>query len=407
MDFAAVEAAPDVLARAQRLALMTLRYHGRADALLRPFLAKRPRPAVMDVLRLAVVEVAVTGAAAYGVVNEAVAAVRAMGGKGQAAAGMVNAVLRRAVGGEDLARRWAVLSPQAMPDWLRQPLRQAYGATAVAAIEAAHERGAPLDLTPRGDVADLARMLGGDEGPAQGRILPTGSLRIDTPVKVSDLPGYGAGQFWVQDAAAALAARMLDVRAGERVADLCAAPGGKTMQMAAAGAEVTAVELSSRRAARLRDNLARTGLAARVVECDVLDFTGGPFDAILLDAPCSATGTIRRHPELPLIRDGAAIAGIAAIQARLLDHALGLLAPGGRLVYATCSLLPEEGEDQIKAALSRHAGLRVIRRCPAGVEPAWHGPFGLRLRPDYWPDLGGMDGFFLSLLGFDDRSGAD
>jgi 16S rRNA (cytosine967-C5)-methyltransferase len=165
---------------------------------------------------------------------------------------------------------------------------------------------------------------------------------------------------------------------------------------------VTALDLSDRRLGRLRDNLARTGLSAEVVAGDVMAFDRGGWDAILLDAPCSATGTIRRHPELPLLRDGSGMAELIGRQAALIDHALGLLRPGGRLVFCTCSLLPEEGEVQAAGALGRHAGLRADAAAAAalpGVDPGWiTAEGGLRLRPDVWPEAGGMDGFFMVLL---------
>ena len=194
--------------------------------------------------------------------------------------------------------------------------------------------------------------------------------------------------------------RLLGVKSGETVLDMCAAPGGKTMQLAAAGAEVTALDISESRLARVAENLARCGLSARLVAGDALDWRPDqPLDAVLLDAPCSATGTIRRHPELPLIRDDSQIASLAELQARLIDHALTLLKPGGRLVFATCSLLPAEGEDQLAAALARHPGLRAEPATAPGVPADWLTPAGgLRLRPDLWPERGGMDGFFIARL---------
>jgi 16S rRNA (cytosine967-C5)-methyltransferase len=259
----------------------------------------------------------------------------------------------------------------------------------VTAIEAVQAREPPLDLTLRP----------GFPAPA-GEILPTGSLRLAGSGQVSVLPGYAEGGWWVQDAAAALPARLLDPRPGERVLDLCAAPGGKTLQLAAAGAEVTALDISAPRMARVEANLRRTGLGARTVVADALEWeTDARFDAILVDAPCSATGTIRRHPDLPFVKDGSEVAGLAALQARLLDRALGWLKPGGRLVFATCSVLPEEGEGQLAAALARHPGLAVERAALAGVEPGWWTEAGgLRLRPDHWAERGGMDGFFMVRL---------
>ncbi len=379
---------PDDRARAQRLALETLRWMDRADRLLGPHLKRRPAPDVLNALRMAVVEMAQGGAAAHGVVDAAVGLVRA-GRRTAPAAGMVNAVLRRV----DVAA-WDALPLPRLPKWLRAPLIAAYGKPVVAAIEAAHAAGAPLDLTPRGgDAAALAAQVG-------GAVLPTGSVRVAGRVQVTALPGYAEGAWWVQDAAAAAPARLLDARPGERVLDMCAAPGGKTMQLAAAGADVTALDASEARMARLRENLARTGLRADVVVADALDWTAAPFDAVLLDAPCSATGTIRRHPDLPHAKDGSEFAALFDLQAALLDRALALLKPGGRLVYCTCSLLPDEGEVQIEEVLARHSGLEVQGAAlhGPGIEPGWIDETGLRLRPDYWAERGGMDGFFVSVL---------
>jgi 16S rRNA (cytosine967-C5)-methyltransferase len=231
-------------------------------------------------------------------------------------------------------------------------------------------------------------------------MLPTGSLRLADKGQVSGLPGYEAGGWWVQDAAAALAVRLLGDVSGLRVLDLCAAPGGKTLQLASLGAKVTALDLSGPRMLRLSENLVRTGLSASLVIADALQWEPeAGFDAILLDAPCSATGTIRRHPDLPFIKDGSELAELVVLQAALLDRALGWLSPGGRLVYCTCSLLPDEGEGQLAAALARHPGLIVQQPALAGVDPAWITPQGgLRLRPDYWAEQGGMDGFFMVAL---------
>ena len=185
---------------------------------------------------------------------------------------------------------------------------------------------------------------------------------------------------------------------GEKVLDLCAAPGGKTLQLAATGAHVTALDISAPRMEKLRENLTRTRLQAKIVVADALHWQPEHlFDAVLLDAPCSATGTIRRHPELPFLKDGSELAELTTLQAALIDRALMFLKPGGRLVFCTCSLLPDEGEAQLSAALARHPGLKVQRPELPGIDPAWITPEGgLRLRPDYWADLGGMDGFFMA-----------
>lgn len=365
-------------ARAQRLATETLRQIEPVDRLLQSFLKREPPLLVLNILRLAVTELQ-GGAAAHGVVNAAVEMAR----KGQhvaALAGMINAVLRKIPTGVVLAG-----AAQKMPRWLRQPLVHAYGRDAVTAMEAVQSRTPPTDLTVKG-----APVPDGD-------MLPTGSLRISEPGQISGLPGYAEGAWWVQDAAAALAVPMLgDVR-GQKVLDLCAAPGGKTLQLAAAGAHVTALDISGPRMGRVRENLARTALAADLVVADGRHWQPeGLFDAILLDAPCSATGTIRRHPDLLYIKDGTEIEGLVTLQAQMFDRALTFLRPGGRLVYCTCSLLPDEGEAQLAGALARHPGLTVVRRALAGVPDDWFTPEGaLRLRPDYWAHLGGMDGFFM------------
>jgi 16S rRNA (cytosine967-C5)-methyltransferase len=373
--------APADRARALRLAEAVLRHLEPADRVLDRHLRKAPPLAVRNVLRLAVVELS-QGAPAHGVVNAAVEIVR-RAKRTEHLAGLVNAVLRALPEGDPLAGA----GPQLLPRWLRQPLVHAWGREVVSAIEAVQATEPPLDLTLRP----------GFPAP-EGQVLPTGSLRLVQPGQVSALPGYAQGGWWVQDAAAALPARLLDVRAGERVLDLCAAPGGKTLQLAALGAKVTALDISAPRMARVQANLARTGLTAQTVMADALDWQPeAPFDAILLDAPCSATGTIRRHPDLPFVKDGSEVAGLVALQARLLDRALSWLKPGGRVVFATCSLLPEEGEGQLASALARHSGLRVERMDLPGVPDAWWTEGGgLRLRPDHWADRGGMDGFFVA-----------
>ncbi|PYE83919.1 RsmB/NOP family class I SAM-dependent RNA methyltransferase [Pseudoroseicyclus aestuarii] len=378
--------APEDRARAQRLAGAALRGMARADALLAPHLRKAPPLAVRNALRLACVELAL-GGAAHGVVGSWVEVVKA-GKRTGAHAGLTNAVLRKIA--PEAEARWPALPVPKLPPWLRRPLVEAWGRPAVEAMEAAHLAGAPLDLTARGDAAALAQAVG-------GTLLPGGTVRLEAG-QVTALPGYEEGAFWVQDTAAAMAARILAPQAGEAVLDLCAAPGGKTLQLAAAGARVTAVDLSDQRLGRLRANLARTGLEAEVVAQDALAFDRTGWDAILLDAPCSATGTIRRHPDLPVARDGAEIGGLIDLQAAMIDHALSLLKPGGRLVFCTCSLIPDEGEVQIAEALERHPDLSVERAALEGVPEDWWGEEGLRLRPDYLAEAGGMDGFFIGCL---------
>ncbi len=381
---------PDERARALRLATTTLRWMDRADRLLGPFLSRRPPADGLNALRLGVVEMFAEGAPAHGVVNSLVAIMREKA-QTRHLSGLVNAVLRKAAGLP--AEAWENLPPPRLPRWLRKPLVADYGKDAVAAIEAAHARDAPLDLSVKtpADAAAWAARLG-------GQVLPTGTVRLAAGRQVSALAGFDAGAWWVQDAAAALPVTLLDPQPGERVLDLCAAPGGKTMQIAASGASVTALDLSRSRSARPRENLKRTGLHARVLVADALDYEAAPFDAILLDAPCSATGTIRRHPDLPHAKNAGQFPALFALQARLLDRALGLLRPGGRLVYCTCSLLIDEGEEQIRDLQARTPGVRLDPAAGSALPASWRVDTGLRTRPDYWSARGGMDGFFMTRL---------
>lgn len=380
--------APD-RARARRLASDALRGLELADRLLGPLMRKPPPLHVRNVLRVATVELAL-GGDAHGVVNEAVSML-ASDRKHARFKGLANAILRKMA--RDAQEAWPKLPVPRMPDWLRQPILRAYGPGATAAMEAAHFEGAPLDLTAKGDPEAVARQVG-------GRMLPTGSIRLDRKGQVSVLPGYEAGTWWVQDAAAALPARLLQPEPGEEILDMCAAPGGKTLQLAAAGADVTALDISTARMLRVRENLDRTGLSATLITEDALEHHGA-YDAVLLDAPCSATGTIRRHPDLPHAKTGKALGSLVGLQAKMLDHAVSLLRPGGRLVYCTCSLLPEEGEKQLEAALERHDTLVADPDAFAagGGEPEWMvAPSALRTRPDYWAESGGLDGFFIACL---------
>lgn len=376
-------------AAAQRLALDALRGLERADRILKPYLKKEPPLHIQNVLRLATVELC-NGGAAHGVVNDAVNQIAAGSPKTQGFKGLVNAVLRKVA--DKGPAQWAILRIPRLPDWLRDPLSEAWGREIVTAMEAAQFSGAPLDLTAKSDPQALSEAT-------QGTLLPTGSVRLTGHQQVTQLPGYAEGDWWVQDAAAALPAQLLGDVTGLDILDMCAAPGGKTMQLAAGGANVTALDLSERRLSRVQENLARTGLSASIVKADALTFDGGPFDAILLDAPCSATGTMRRHPDLPHARDGDGIAELIALQTNMIDKALNLLKPGGRLVFCTCSLIPDEGECQIEEALLRHPSLKVTTPDLPGVPAAWRSEEGgLRLRPDYWPETGGMDGFYMAVL---------
>jgi 16S rRNA (cytosine967-C5)-methyltransferase len=381
--------APEDRARAQRLATDALRMLDRSDRMLKPFMTKEPPVYVQNALRLGALEI-VQGAAAYGVVN---AYVEIVGRNHHTARlkGLVNAVLRKVADkGPD---GWSKMPVPLMPGWLRQPLVAAWGRKDIEAIEAVQATTPPLDVTPKGDAQAVADALG-------GTVLPTGSVRLMEAGQVTQLPGYDAGDWWVQDAAAALPVRLLGDVNGLTVLDLCAAPGGKTMQLAALGATVTAVDASASRMTRVGQNMTRVGLMADVQVADAFDVTG-QWDAVLLDAPCSATGTMRRHPDLPYAKDGSEFGALIDQQSAMIDHALSLVKPGGRLVFCTCSLLPDEGEVQIEEALERHPDVTIDRAAldQSGVDLAWiTEEGGLRLRPDYWAEIGGMDGFYMAVL---------
>ena len=311
---------------------------------------------------------------------------------------LVNGVLR------NLARRrdelLATCDPLAhdTPQWLAARWRKTYGLELAQEIAAAHWLEPTLDLTVKSDADAWAQRLDAVH-------LPTGSLRLRGHGAITELDGYADGAWWVQDAAAALPARLLGVGPGDRVADLCAAPGGKAAQLAAAGASVLAMDRSAERLKRLSANFSRLKLSAEVVVADVANFKGGPFDAVLIDAPCSATGTIRRHPDIAWTKKPGDIASLASLQARMLDRAFELVRPGGMVVYCTCSIEPEEGELQIPALLRRNPDVeRVPIRLDeiGGVEGLITAMGDLRTLPCHFPAetprLAGLDGFFAARL---------
>ncbi len=315
-------------------------------------------------------------------------------------AALVNAVLRGISRDKaaDLARALAATTDA--PDWFSNRLRSAYGAERTARILAAHRLESPTDFSVKGDPERWADALG-------GVVLPTGSVRCARLAgPVPELPGYAEGAWWVQDAAAALPARLFGDVKGLLVADLCAAPGGKTAQLAAAGALVTAVDSSASRLARLQTNLARLRLDASIIRADILEWRPAePFDAILLDAPCSSTGTVRRHPDVSWTKTPADIEKLAGLQRRLLESAVRLVRPGGRIVFSNCSLDPLEGEEMIRTFLAEN---KAVAADPihAGELPGtadFVTPEGfLRTTPADLvlpdPALSGMDGFFAARL---------
>lgn len=313
-------------------------------------------------------------------------------------AGLVNAVLRRIA--QQGPAAFADLDAPTLdtPGWLLARWTRTFGADTTRAIAIMHGHEPPLDLTVKQDAEGWAARL-------RGRVIATGTVRTVAHGQVTLLPGFTEGAWWVQDAAAALPARLLGDIRGRSVADLCAAPGGKTAQLAQAGARVTAIDRSASRLARLRDNLARLALEARTVTADLSEWQSEPFDAVLLDAPCASTGTIRRHPDIPWLKREADIGALAALQSRLLDRAVALTRPGGTLVYCTCSLEPEEGEMQIAALLDRNSGVRRRPITPddvCGLPDLVTASGDLRALPCRLPDpdprMAGLDGFYAARL---------
>jgi len=316
-------------------------------------------------------------------------------------AGLINAVLRRVA--QSRETKLPARATRDTPEWLVKRWTKSYGAETARLIAEANGHEPALDLTVKGDAEIWAERL-------RGRVVATGSVRTVAHGDIALLPGFTEGAWWVQDAAASVPARLLgDVR-GLEVADLCAAPGGKTAQLAYAGACVTAIDRSAGRLMRLSENLTRLSLQAQTVAADVLEWqpessNGGPFDAALLDAPCSSTGTIRRHPDVPWLKSEADLAALTSLQQRLLDRAIELLKPGATLVYCVCSLEPEEGVNQIAALLARNAG--VARKPITAQEVFGHAEFvtadgDLRTLPLHLPDpdprWGGLDGFYAARL---------
>jgi len=379
-----VGAAPRDRAAGHRLAAAVLRRLGTLDAVLEPWLRRAPPPDVHHILRLGAAGLLLLDTPAHAAVATSVALARERGLT--PFTGLINAVLRR-VAAAGAAALDTLDSPRLdTPAWLWT----SWGSDA-RAIATAHQREATLDLTLKPGVAAW-------DG---AELLPTGSLRLPPGTRVTALAGYDDGQFWVQDAAAALPARLLDAREGETIVDLCAAPGGKTAQLAASGAAVIAVERDPARLARLRENLARLRLEASCIAADAGDWHADrPVDAVLLDAPCSATGTIRRHPDVPYLKRSRDLPFLTAQQDRLLAHAQSMLAPGGRLIYAVCSLQPEEGADRIAAALEgRGWRLDPFTAAELSMLPQARTAQGyLRTHPGLWPERGSMDGFFAARL---------
>ena len=393
-------AMPELSARdrafARLLVAMVLRRLGQIDMLIGECLNTplAPRAAVIhDILRLGIAQLLFLRTPPHAAVATSVDLAHARGFLSHK--GLVNAVLRRLSleGPEHIQRQDAARLNT--PDWLWQSWSRNYGEACARAIAGAHLKEAPLDMTMRADDGSWCEKL-------QAIELPTGSLRRPAGGSIAALPGYAEGAWWVQDAAAALPVRLFDGVAGREVVDLCAAPGGKTAQLANAGARVTAIDRSARRLQRLVANMNRLALPVAAWAADALTWRPEQsVDAVLLDAPCTATGAIRRHPDVPHLKHPEDVARLAAVQENLLRAAIEMLRPGGVLVYCTCSLEPEEGRERIEALLRAGAPVehRPVEPGEIGAPPECVTPEGdLRTLPCHLAEFDGLDGFYAARL---------
>jgi len=381
-------------ALARNISTTTLRRLGQIDALINHCLDRKLSPKALPVrqlLRFGVCQLLFMRVAAHAAVDTTVKlAVKRGHGPHKA---LINAILRRLgregtrlVESQDAARLNT-------PDWLWKSWEKAYGADTCRRIADAHLTEPPLDITAREDAGAWAERL-------NGVLLPTGSIRLNASGRVKELPGFAEGAWWVQDAAAAIPARLFGDVTGKNVIDLCAAPGGKTAQLAAAGANVIALDRSQPRQVRLRENMDRLGLKVETVTADAKTWRPDiPADRVLLDAPCSATGTIRRHPDVTWLKRAEDPAKLAHAQDALLEVAAEMVTPGGLLVYCSCSLQPEEGPQRIKAFLASHLSFSrepVASKEIGNLGEAISGEGDFRSLPFHLE--GGMDGFYACRL---------
>ena len=371
---------------AVRLSLDCLRNYQPSRMLLKSYLTKTPPQLFLRIIIIGVIELCVNQAAAHGVVNDSVKLAHELK-RGSSFSGLVNAVLRKI--SRDGIKVWNGIKPQSLPIWIGRPLKQQHGKIVQKKIEAVHSKIPPIDLTVKADVEKNVEKL------------PNGSIRVWKGA-VSKYSGYEEGQWWVQDAAASIPVKLLGNLRGKRVLDLCAAPGGKTMQLVDAGADVTAIDISRNRMKILKENLQRVNFDANLITTDIFSYkVGEEYDIVLLDAPCSATGTIRRHPDLPFLKGEGELAALVKVQKKMLGHARDFVKPGGHIIYCTCSLLYDEGENQIEEFLLKNSDIYPVKidYDSVGLSKECESlNKSIRTRPDFWYKYGGMDGFFISHL---------
>lgn len=376
------------------IAATTFRRMGQIDAALKPFVRERPTKLVYAALQTATAQILYLGTPAHAAVGETVAMLKSRGSS-KGFANMANAVLRNVV---DQGPRLAGAQPPKvnLPGWMRGEWERAYGRQAGRKFSAQLLKDPVLDLSVKSDVAGWAEKLGGE-------VIGASSVRMNKIGDVPALEGFTDGDWWAQDVAATLPVEILGDVKGKRVLDMCAAPGGKTMQLAAKGAIVTALDKSEGRLERVKQNLERTKLTAEIICADALEWEPiqSDFDIVLLDAPCSATGTFRRHPDVLYNRTPKDVANLVRLQDKLLAKAASFVRPGGTLIYCTCSLMPKEGQPRVDKFLQNVPDFRLIPILKADglalPEEAFSGG-SLRSLPYYLEDKGGMDGFFIARL---------
>jgi len=391
-DYRALEARDRAFVRL--IAATTFRRMGQINAALKPFVKKKPPKLVYAALQTGAAQILFLGTPPHAAVGETVAMLKSRGSS-KGFANMANAVLRRVT--EQGPALSGALPPKAnIPGWIRGGWEREFGRHAGRKLAAQLMRDPVLDLTVKSDAKGWAEKLGGE-------LIGASTVRLDKIGDVTALEGFEAGEWWAQDIAASLPVQILGDVKGKRVLDLCAAPGGKSMQLAARGAIVTAIDKSEGRLVRVAENLKRTNLPVNVHCADVLEFEPdtADFDIVLLDAPCSATGTFRRHPDVLYNRSPKDVANLVRLQDKLLARAAKFVCPGGVLLYCTCSLQTEEGAPRITKFLQSVPDFRLIPTLaiPGLVLPetAFSGGY-VRSIPYFHAEKGGMDGFFIALL---------
>lgn len=379
---------------ARLLVSTCLRHLGEIDLTIDKLLKKPLAHSALQVrhtLRIGATQLLFLGTPAHAAVDTSVTLLK--GTRLAGFTGLVNAVLRRLPSVAPATPMEGAIA--SLPDWLFSSWEREYGEVLTQEIVLAHTQEPPLDITLKADRGNQSLQPAGD-------VLPTGSVRLNDSGDIPELPGYADGTWWIQDAAAALPARMIPDPAGKRIFDLCAAPGGKAAQLAAAGAHVTAVDRSGSRLDVMRENFQRLNLTAEIIEEDVLTWRPSELaDAVLLDAPCTATGTIRRHPDIPFLKEKADIRRLAKLQSELLAAAAGMVRPGGYLIFAVCSLQPEEGPRVVnKFLLNNDSFSRApIQADSTGIPAEFCTKSGdLRTLPCHWQEIGGLDGFYAARL---------